>query len=84
MKCQSSKGGSQNTFVDHLIQYIQDLNLVKNTRETQFCTSTTDGQTDRRKDGWMDGQTDGHMKRLTDGQTDPLIRRTHLKMCVHL
>jgi len=56
----SSKGDSQNMFVDHLIQYrISPRPKIAEKRD--FQESVTDGPTDRRTDG------------RTDGRTDPLI-----------
>ena len=50
MKQQSSNGGSQSTFVDHLIQHTISL-WPKSDEQRVFCTGVTDGRTDRRTDG---------------------------------
>ena len=73
MKRQSSKGGSQNTFVDHIIRYRISL-WPKTAKKHDFCTGVMDGRTNRRTD------------RRTDGRTDrPSYRdaRTHLKSCMN-
>ena len=49
---QSSKRGSQNTFVDYLIQYLKNLRVGKNWRET-FAQAF-----------WMDVWTDGRTEPL--------------------
>ena len=55
------KGGSQNTFLDCLFQYMISL-WTKTAEKRSFCTGK---QTDKQTDRWMDGQM--------DQRTDPLI-----------
>ena len=52
----SSKGDSQNMFIDHLIQYRISPRL-KTAEKRDFQESVTDGPTDRPTDGRTDGQT---------------------------
>ena len=64
MKRHCSEGGSQNTFVDHNIQY-RISPWPKSAQKRDLRTGVKDGQTD----GWTDGRTDER----TNGQTDPLL-----------
>ena len=53
MKRHSSEGGSQNTFVDHYIQY-RISPRPKSAQKHNFRTGVTDGETDGLTDGWTD------------------------------
>ena len=51
-----TKGGSQNMFVDHLIEYSIS-SWPKTAEKRGFCTCVTDGHTDQQTDRPTDGQT---------------------------